>query len=453
MNSLKRILLVILILSINADETIDFSSLSSGTGYTVSDNTVTISTSGTYTLKGTNTNKRILVSTSATLILSSLSLTSSGSLTPLIIDSSNSVIMTLSGSSTLQDSSSNENEGVIYLRSGASLTISGDGTLNLNPNKNMAINGTDSTSLTVNGGTIKVTSSSSNVGGIYLRKQITFNNCVYSYQATSGKNHAIDSEGNVVIKKGTYNLISGSGKGIQVENNLYIGEESGSNSDLTININTSNEGIEAEIIEIYSGNITINSNEDGINAAGDDCDEEGTCRGNCKCYIKLTGGIIDINSGEDGIDSNGDITISGGSIIVYGAGSGADQPIDQDGILSITGGTVFAAGSSDMGGVSATNSQNSLTYKNTIASGKTITITDSNNNNVFSLTNKKEVEYVYFTSSGSGFSLSVDNNSNNNNNNNNNSTNSTISRTVVNHSKSLKLSYILYILPSLLLLL
>ena len=453
MNSLKRILLVILILSINADETIDFSSLSSGTGYTVSDNTVTISTSGTYTLKGTNTNKRILVSTSATLILSSLSLTSSGSLTPLIIDSSNSVIMTLSGSSTLQDSSSNENEGVIYLRSGASLTISGDGTLNLNPNKNMAINGTDSTSLTVNGGTIKVTSSSSNVGGIYLRKQITFNNCVYSYQATSGKNHAIDSEGNVVIKKGTYNLISGSGKGIQVENNLYIGEESGSNSDLTININTSNEGIQAEIIEIYSGNITINSNEDGINAAGNDCDEEGTCRGNCKCYIKLTGGVIDINSGEDGIDSNGDITISGGSIIVYGAGSGADQPIDQDGILSITGGTVFAAGSSDMGGVSATNSQNSLTYKNTIASGKTITITDSNNNNIFSLTNKKEVEYVYFTSSGSGFSLSVDNNSNNNNNNNNNSTNSTISRTVVNHSKSLKLSYILYILPSLLFLL
>ena len=453
MNSLKRILLVILILSINADETIDFSSLSSGTGYTVSDNTVTISTSGTYTLKGTNTNKRILVSTSATLILSSLSLTSSGSLTPLIIDSSNSVIMTLSGSSTLQDSSSNENEGVIYLRSGASLTISGDGTLNLNPNKNMAINGTDSTSLTVNGGTIKVTSSSSNVGGIYLRKQITFNNCVYSYQATSGKNHAIDSEGNVVIKKGTYNLISGSGKGIQTENNLYIGEESGSNSDLIINMDTSNEGIEAEIIEIYSGNITINSNEDGINAAGNDCDEEGTCRGNCKCYIKLTGGVIDINSGEDGIDSNGDITISGGSIIVYGAGSGADQPIDQDGILSITGGTLFAAGSSDMGGVSATNSQNSLTYKNTIASGKTITITDSNNNNVFSLTNKKEVEYVYFTSSGSGFSLSVDNSNNNNNNNNNNSTNSTISRTVVNHSINLKLSYILYILSSLLLLL
>ena len=43
-----------------------------------------------------------------------------------------------------------------------------------------------------------------------------------------------------------------------VENNLYIGEESGDNSDLTLTINTSNEGIQAEIIEIYSGNITIN---------------------------------------------------------------------------------------------------------------------------------------------------------------------------------------------------
>ena len=103
MKEIKKIILLLLIISIKSDETIDFSSLSSGTGYTVSDNTVTISTAGTYTLKGTNTNKSILVSSSSTLIFDSLTLSSSGSLTPLIIDSSNSVTMTLSGTSTLTD--------------------------------------------------------------------------------------------------------------------------------------------------------------------------------------------------------------------------------------------------------------------------------------------------------------------------------------------------------------
>ena len=452
MKMIKNILFFALILTIKSDETIDFSStLSSGTGYSVSDNTVTISSDGTYTLQGTNTNKNIIVSSSATLILNSLSLTSTGSLTPLIIDSSNSVSLTLTGTSTLTDSSSNENEGVIYLRSGASLTISGSGTLNLSPNKNMAINGTDSTSLTVDGGNIVVSSSTSGVGGIYLRKLITFNDGTYKYTANSGTKHAIDSEGNITIKKGTYTISSGSGKGIQTEKYLYLGQTSSDNSDLTINIDTSNEGIEAEIIEVYSGTITIDADEDGINAAGDDCDQEGTCKGNCKCYMSFSGGEIDVNAGEDGLDSNGDITISGGKIIVYGASSGIDQPIDQDGRITITGGTLFAAGSNEMGGVSATNSQQYLTYTNTIASGKTITITDSSNNQVLSLNNKKEVKYVYFTSSGSGFTLNVgDSSSSTTSTNSTNSTNSTIS-TTVNLSENIILSYYLFALIILLL--
>ena len=46
----------------------------------------------------------------------------------------------------MTDSSSNENDGTIYLDEGATLTISGTGTLNINPNKLMAINGTEFTS-------------------------------------------------------------------------------------------------------------------------------------------------------------------------------------------------------------------------------------------------------------------------------------------------------------------
>ena len=96
----------------------------------------------------------------------------------------------------------------------------------------MAINGTFSTSLTVNRGIIYVSSSSSKAGGIYLRKQIIFNDCIYTYTAISGKNHAIDSEGNIIIVKGSYTLNSGNGKGIQSEKYLYLGKEGSDNLDL-----------------------------------------------------------------------------------------------------------------------------------------------------------------------------------------------------------------------------
>ena len=404
------ILLIVCLCSfVELSTTISFSS--SGDGYTVSNGVVTISSEGTYDLSSTETNKKIIVSSSCTLNLNSFSLVNSGSLTPILIESGYQVSLVLNGESTLTDSSTNENEGTIYLKNGASLIISGTGTLNINPNKLMAINGTESTSLTVNGGpTIKISSSSTNAGGIYLRSAITFNYAIFTYSCSNGENHAIDSEGTIKIIKGTYTINSGEGKGIQSENYLYIGEENGSDSDLTLTINTSNEGIEAKKIEIYSGNINIEADEDGINAAssGTDCDEETVqCSGNCACYIIYKGGNLNLNSGADGIDANGDITISGGQIIVFASEDGADQPIDQDGLLSITGGTVLAAGSTQMGGVSAQTTQTAKTYTGTIKSGAKLVASDSSNNEIINLTTPKDANYLYFNYKSS-FTITVD---------------------------------------------
>ena len=112
---------------------IDFTA--SGTGYTVSGDVVTISGGGTYDLENSQTNKNIIVSKSCTLNLNSFSLTNSGSLTPILVSASQTLTLVLSGSSTLQDSSTNEKEGIIYLESGASLIILGTGSLKLSPNK------------------------------------------------------------------------------------------------------------------------------------------------------------------------------------------------------------------------------------------------------------------------------------------------------------------------------
>ena len=80
------ILLIVCLCSfVELSTTISFSS--SGDGYTVSNGVVTISSEGTYDLSYTETNKKIIVSSSCTLNLNSFSLVNSGSLTPILIES------------------------------------------------------------------------------------------------------------------------------------------------------------------------------------------------------------------------------------------------------------------------------------------------------------------------------------------------------------------------------
>ena len=280
---------------------------SASDGYTLSEDKsiVTITAEGTYELTGSQTDKKILVSSSCTLNLNEFSLTNIGALTPIVISENKAVELVLPSDkeSMLIDSETNENDGVIYLQSGASLTISGTGILALNPKKLLAINGTEGTSLTVNDGPkIKIISGSS-TGGIYLRNSITFNYAEFQYYGENGAHHAIDSEGNIKLIKGDYYLKSGNGKGIQSEKVLDIGKENGNSNDLTLYIETSNEGIEANGINIYLGSIEIIAKEDGINAAssGNECDENVQCSGNCDCYINIKGGMLQITSGEDGL--------------------------------------------------------------------------------------------------------------------------------------------------------
>ena len=381
-------------------------------GFTLSEDksTVEITGAGPFDLTGSFGDKKIIVSSSCTLNLQDFKIINSGTLTPILISENKAVKIALTSESLLADSATNENDGTIYLQKGASLTISGTGTLIITPNKLMAINGTEETSLIVNdGATIQIVSTLSTTGGIYMRKSITFNNAKIGYLAENGTLHAIDSEGDIKIIKGQYNLVSGDGKGIQSEKNLYIGEENEDN-DLTLYIETSNEGIEAKGINIYSGSIEIKAGEDAINAAssGSDCDETVQCSGNCACYINIKGGMLQSTSGEDGLDANGDIFISGGMIKVFAASTGADQPIDQDGLLKITGGMVIAAGSSEMqGGVNAQTNQTAKIYKGTISSGADITIYNSIDVEVYTFKAPKDASYIYFNYESS-FTVKID---------------------------------------------
>jgi hypothetical protein len=377
-------------------------------GYTLSEDksTVEITGAGPFDLKGSVENKKIIVSSSCTLNLEDFSLINSGPLTPILISENKAVEIALTSESLLADSVTNENDGTIYLQKGASLTISGTGTLKITPNKLMAINGTEGTSLTVNDeATIQIVSTLTTTGGIYMRKSITFNNAKIGYNAEKGTHHAIDSEGDIKIIKGQYNLISGGGKGIQSEKNLYIGEENGNNADLELSITTNDEGIEAMGITLYSGSVSISAGGDGINAAsaGDECgDNAPRCSGNCVCYINIKGGMLYLTSDEDGLDANGDIFISDGKVLVFAASDTEDQPIDQDGILNITGGSIIAAGSSKMqGGVNAQTTQVAKIYSGSISKGDALLVTDSNGNQVLNQESPKAAGYIYFNHASS----------------------------------------------------
>ena len=193
-------------------------------GYTLSEDksTVEITGAGPFDLTDSFENKKIIVSSSCTLNLKDFKIINSWTLTPILISENKVVEISLTSESLLADSATNENDGTIYLQKGASLTISGAGTLKITPNKLMAINGTEGTSLTVNDeATIQIVSTLTTTGGIYLRKSITFNNAKIGYNAEKGTHHAIDSEGDIKIIKGQYNLVSGDGKGI-LQKKIYI---------------------------------------------------------------------------------------------------------------------------------------------------------------------------------------------------------------------------------------
>ena len=132
--------------------------------------------------------------------------------------------------------------------------------------------------------------------------------------------------------------------------------------------------------------------------------------GNADYSINIYGGNVYVNSNGDGLDSNGNLNLEGGNIIVWGQEAGHDNsPLDCDGTCYINGATVFAAGGNQMNDGYPTNgSQSYITSKNTgFYANSIINVTDASNNVVFSSKTPKYVNWILYSSPNTTSSYNI----------------------------------------------
>ncbi len=248
------------------------------------------------------------------------------------------------------------NSGFVYIYSGDfTLKSDGDGvsaaySLQID-GANMIIEaggGADSTqNKTVGFGyTADTETDSSSTKGIKASGNLLINDGSITVNAADDTIH---SNSNIEINGGTFILTTGD-DGVHADGNLKVnGGE--------ITVTESYEGLEGQSIDICAGTISIQSDDDGLNAAGGNDQSGFSGRGGMgndmfaaddNCYITISGGYLEIDSGGDGIDSNGNLTISGGEIYVNGPTNSGNGALDYNGQGTVTGGTIVAVGASGM---------------------------------------------------------------------------------------------------------
>lgn len=161
-------------------------------------------------------------------------------------------------------------------------------------------------------------------------------------------NDAVNAESILNVESGTLEISAGD-DALHSDGELNIGADGTDGP--SISITSCYEGLEGTVVNIFSGDIDLQSTDDCINAADSN-------QPNGDFQINITGGSITAStSNGDGFDSNGDLIISGGSVAVWTANAADNEPLDADGTVTISGGTVLAAGESSGMGIHLDASQ------------------------------------------------------------------------------------------------
>lgn len=414
---------------------------------TIEGTTAIITSGGTYILSGKCSDGKVIISTQEDdvvhLVLDNTKLSSKDSAAinelvgaKVVITLTKDSVNSLSDGSNYQSGSENDDTiptACVYTK--GSLTINGEGSLLVTGNCSNAIKTKDdfkmmSGQLTINSktngivgkdsvaikdGTLNVTSDKDGI------KSNNTKDSQKGYILIEGGNITIianddglHSNGSLTVEKGEL-TIDAKDDGIHAAGQLMV-------NDGTVNINNSSEGIEGQYIIINSGDISIVSTDDGMNATDSSVSEQNasdtksdiskadiSTQGemmdskSSDCSITINGGNITVNAAGDGIDSNGDIYVNGGIIYVNGPtnnGNGALDCGDNNNRIVVTGGTLLAIGSSEMAEFPSSDStQYILGFTPEQQDSNTvIKIKDSKDNVIFDYTSLKTFSSICFSS-------------------------------------------------------
>ena len=422
------------------EKTIDLANPTATDGVSVENGTITITSGSTYRITGEYSGQvKIEAGKSDTvrLVLDNAKITNSTGAAINVVSAAEAIIYTAAGTTnTVADEANytatgdDDPDAAIY--STANLTLTGEGSLSVKGAYEEGIHTTGG--LVIASGTLEVNAANTGIKGKdYVDITGGIVNVTAAQDGIKSTNTDDESMGFTRLSAGSVTVSAGD-DGLKAPHTLEI-------SGGTLNIEKSNEGIEAQYINILDGDVTVNSSDDGINASLKDSSSDtssdttsgtaitgqqtqqnqngqtqqapaggGAAPGGSQgstgqnqnmpqpptdgampgggggtfevvdAAINISGGTVTVNAEGDGIDSNGTATFSGGTVTVNGPVAGGNNALDSNGDLLLNGGTVTAGSTADMfeaPSSASTSGYLKITDSSALTQGSTVQVTDS----------------------------------------------------------------------------
>ena len=385
----------------------------SGDGVTVNGSTLEITKAGTYIVEGTASKVQLKVAAGkedeVQIIFKNAIIKNTEA--PLLVDTAKKVILTLADGTKneVSDELTSTVKGAVY--SDSDLTINGKGSLTVNGVASNAIKSKDG--IRIVDATVTTTAKKH---GIAVNDFINVSGATLNLTADEDGIHS-DNEDDVLLGNvylvNTNITINAGDDGINASNTLLIDEGA------AIDVQKSEEGLEARLIHQVGGTITVKSTDDGLNAKDwtlESSDEQGPGQQTKKVKseaanaknldqagdvkIVIDGGTLTVDAEGDGLDANGSIEINGGTIVVNGPTSVANAALDYDDNGILNGGTVLFVDNGQMTmGFGSNSNQAYLMASIQGTAGTTVEVVDSSGKTVASLNASKSFSTVLISSS------------------------------------------------------
>ena len=406
----------------SSETAIDLSNPTATDGVTVEDGTLTITKAGTYKLSG-EYQGQIKVETADSdavrLVLDNANITNSSGAALNVVNADEVILYSASGTTnTISDGADytatgeDDPDAVVYSK--ADLTIAGEGTLKVNGNHEDGIHTSDG--LVIASGTLEVNAANTGIKGKdYVDILGGTINVTAQQDGIKSTNDTDEGKGWTRLSNGTVTVNAGD-DGFKASRVVEI-------SGGSLTVEQSDEGIEAQYINVSGGDVNVTSADDGMNASLKTSDSESTDSSantsdtanqqqNSQQQGSIPGGQQSGTSNQqqqgmgqppamsgtsqDGTSQNGTtgtgqqgmgqppqggmpggggtfevvdaaINVSGGNITVNAEGDG----IDSNGVTTLSGGTLIVNGPSQGGNAALDTNGDLLLNGATVLSGST----------------------------------------------------------------------------------